>query len=386
MTQGDQNKTTNRSASWPLVVLVVIIIGVAGFVLLQTADAAGQRTLGEAMLTAALVAGPFLIAEVLLNNNDGRRDHAVPMPRSGDLAGQQLTDIDLSDRYLRRRSFASARLSDSDFSRADLSEATFDDARLTHAKLVDANLLGASLKSASCYQADFTNAILTNADLRWANLKHANLHQATLIDADLQNADIRGADLTNADLRGVNFQGARYSDTTCFPDNMADEETFLRLGLCRHPDEITVDEPATGAPRYIGVKSLVRSAAVVGAAAVVVAGIQIALPNRVDVPAPGARTARVSGVVLERPYYRISGTAQNVSVLYRETADSHVTKVFEQLPATIVVGPFTTATPLDIAVESLDGGTVRCEIYVGGDVVSQAGSAGMGGIASCAIS
>ncbi len=229
MTLGDQDKPTNRSASWPLVVLVVIIIGVGGFVLLQTADTEGQRTLGEAMLTAALVAGPFLIAEVLLNNTDGHRHQAVPMLRSGDLAGQQLTEVDLSDRYLRRRSFASARLSDSDFSRADLSETTFDDARLTHAKLVDANLFDASLKSASCYQADFTNAILTNADLRWANLKQATLRRATLMDADLENADIRGADLTEADLRGINLRGARYSDTTRFPANMAREETLLRF-------------------------------------------------------------------------------------------------------------------------------------------------------------
>ena len=375
--------TPTRSSSWAFVASIVIVLGITGFVSVSLATTEAQKTIGEAMLTAALVAGPFLWAEALLNADESKRDTTIQVAMSGDLSGKDLSNQDLSDRYLRRRNFTSARLHGTSLSGADLADGRFDDARLTEADLTNAILHRTSLKSACCVDANFAGAELHEADLRWSDLKRADLTNASLIDADLQNADLRGADLTGADLTGARFEGARFSKTTRLPQTLRSDQELEHHGLVRSADEaidLTEDAPHSG---WRSVRPTFRAAGVVTAVALVALAVPALLPADEPTQQIGPGT-RVSGVVLERPYYRISGTADEVEISYRDADDQMVDIIASELPVSLPVDATEAGTHLDVTVSVLAGGTARCEIFVGGELAIQAGTAGVGGIASCA--
>ena len=86
------------------------------------------------------------------------------------LQGANLTDHDLSYRYLGRADMRNAQLSRTNFFMADLSDACLADADLSEADLSGANLSnadlrGALLTGANLLVADLNNAILTGANL-----------------------------------------------------------------------------------------------------------------------------------------------------------------------------------------------------------------------------
>lgn len=111
----------------------------------------------------------------------------VRLARSGESCpGCNLFQIDLSNRELRGRDFAHARLR-----QADLTLGVFSGARFRGADMRDVEAYG---------------AVLTAADLRDADLTNAGLVGAVLDGADLTGAKLDGANLSGADLaraRGV---------------------------------------------------------------------------------------------------------------------------------------------------------------------------------------
>ena len=95
---------------------------------------------------------------------------AVAHRRPALLQGANLTDHDLSYRYLGRADMRNAQLSRTNFFMADLSGACLADADLSEADLSGANLAnadlrGALLTGANLLVADLNNAILTGANL-----------------------------------------------------------------------------------------------------------------------------------------------------------------------------------------------------------------------------
>ncbi|UCG23923.1 MAG: pentapeptide repeat-containing protein [Chloroflexota bacterium] len=130
------------------------------------------------------------------------------------LAGEDLSDLDLSGINL-----GEADLAEADFFGADLSDANIKMAHLPEADLSDAKLGGAEL-----YKADLSGAYLTEADLSGAYLAEANLssadlrgtklHEADLTEADLTAANLSDADLSGANLSHANITLANFSYTT----------------------------------------------------------------------------------------------------------------------------------------------------------------------------
>jgi uncharacterized protein YjbI with pentapeptide repeats len=130
------------------------------------------------------------------------------------LAGEDLSDLDLSGINL-----GEADLSETDFFGADLSQANLKMASLPEADLSDANLSGAEL-----YKADLSGAFLTEANLSGAYLAEANLskadlrgtklHDVDLTEADLTSANLSDADLSGANLSHANIAHANFSNTT----------------------------------------------------------------------------------------------------------------------------------------------------------------------------
>ncbi|MGI9600913.1 MAG: pentapeptide repeat-containing protein [Acidimicrobiales bacterium] len=359
-----------RPVHWSVISLLVVVLGVAGFVLVNMADTSSQHRLGEAMLTVALVAGPFLGAEALLAQ-PARTSRS--QPRMGaSLVGRDLSGLDLTGRYLRRRQMSAVRLSEADLADADLTETRLDDARLTKTNLAGAHLHRSSLKSAACFRADLRNADLTEADLRWANLKKADLRGACLVDADLRNADLRGTDLRDTDLRGASLAGARYSRSTRFAAAL-DAGELARLGMMRHADEPLGDDGPT-TRRWANYRPAVRVAALAGVVALLTVGIPALLP---DDPAD---EARVEGTSEERPYYRISGESAQASIRYIAD-DGTLTELVADLPVNLPTAASNDI--LSVEARSIDGAGINCQIHRDGRVVSQAESTGPAGVATC---
>ena len=102
-----------------------------------------------------------------------QHQHTFPKWRPPMLQGANLSEHDLSHRYLRHADLRNAQLVNTNFFMADLSDAL----------LTGANLAG--------------------TDLSGANLVNADLRGATLTGANLQLADLHGAVLVGANLAGV---------------------------------------------------------------------------------------------------------------------------------------------------------------------------------------
>lgn len=130
--------------------------------------------------------------------NEWRRNNPGERPL---LAGEDLSEMDLTGVNL-----SEADLSDAELFQADLSEANLKMAVLTRADLSGSNLGGAGL-----YKADLADACLIEADLSGANLGAADLRRADLRGTSLRGVDFNEANLTNADLNESDLTGANLS-------------------------------------------------------------------------------------------------------------------------------------------------------------------------------
>jgi hypothetical protein len=110
---------------------------------------------------------------------------------------------------------------------ADLSQRNLSSRYLGYADLRDSKLLNANFFMADLFRAWLAGADLTGADLSAANLTEADLRGTILTGANFQVTDLNNAVLIGADLRGVRnlsleqVQNAIYDDTTRFDDALA---------------------------------------------------------------------------------------------------------------------------------------------------------------------
>ncbi len=149
---------------------------------------------------------------------------------SANLAGMDLTGIDLTGANLTSANLAGANLTGIDLTGANLTSANLANTNLTGIDLTGANLTGANLTSANLAGMDLTGIDLTGANLTSANLANtnltgidltgANLTGANLTSANLANTNLTGADLTGAGLTGANLTGATLTDATLTSANL----------------------------------------------------------------------------------------------------------------------------------------------------------------------
>jgi uncharacterized protein YjbI with pentapeptide repeats len=129
--------------------------------------------------------------------------------------------------------------------RADLAGAQLSHVQLDGVSLMDANLTGADLIGAHISSVDFTYAALDSADLTGATVKGSDFTQASLQSTNLTGADLScadpedegskcaflgGADLDSANLTSANFSGADLTgasltraDLTCGVDGHGEQ-------------------------------------------------------------------------------------------------------------------------------------------------------------------
>lgn len=215
-------------------------------------------------LAMALVFAPFLASAADFNARDlTMKLYAAPQNSKTDLAGKDLSRLDLADVDFKQARLAGANLFGADLTRAnlkgsDLKGVNLDRATIIGAHFENANLEGASilrptafssmtapandapnfrganLKNARIFarlnRADFSGANLegtycapfgktgfieviwrtelTGANLKGANLARADFTHALFNFADLSGADLSGAILINADFSGATLTGA----------------------------------------------------------------------------------------------------------------------------------------------------------------------------------
>lgn len=128
-----------------------------------------------------------------------------------DLAGVNLSGVDLTGAYLYPVDLSNANLSGADLREAKLMDANLQGVDLSRADLRDSILESANLRAANLYMARLERATLASSDLREANLRRAKLRKAVLVATDLRGADLKKAHfdrtwLNEADLRNTSLQ------------------------------------------------------------------------------------------------------------------------------------------------------------------------------------
>jgi hypothetical protein len=147
--------------------------------------------------------------------NEWRRKNPGERPK---LAGEDLSEMDLTGVNLGEADLTDAELFQTDLSEANLKMATLRGADLSGADLSGAALYKAELADACLIEANLTGASLGAADLRGADLRgtkfrKTDLNEADLSGANLNEADITGANLTRADITGANLRNANLAAT-----------------------------------------------------------------------------------------------------------------------------------------------------------------------------
>lgn len=138
-----------------------------------------------------------------VDTNDDEVPETPPlaMIKSGEAAGGDFTDIDLSGE---------------DLSGADLTDATFTNVNLSGANLSNANLTGAvfqgsSLEGASLEKAKLNEASLNGCNLKSVNFTHAQADAAQLQECDATEAVFNESKFTNASISKLQAQGTDWS-------------------------------------------------------------------------------------------------------------------------------------------------------------------------------
>ncbi len=362
-----ENAPSQSSArtTWPLAAGLVVVSGSVGLLLLTQGSEGRVQTIGEGLLTAALVAGPFLWAEWMLNRSEKQPDESATAERMA-LVGRDLRHQELDGRDLSGRVFVGCNLSHSRLSESGLVEAVFDRADLRYVVARGADLTRASLRRSNCAHIDLRSAQLVGAQLNEADLRGADLRQALLCDADLRGADLRGADLRGADLDGAELASALYSATTLWQGDMNLESERDRHGMVNQDDDsLPFDtNTAPSQPRPIDLR---RGPRTMVAGAVALAAIAaIVVPRVVDTTTD---PARVSGVRLDQPYLQVSGTSDQVRVVV--AVNDVVVQQFKtrDLPVTVSLTDLQPNDNVIATVENLSPeGELTCQLGLGTDI------------------
>lgn len=210
--------------------------------------------------------------------NAWREAHPTIYPN---LAGVDLSELDLVGIDLGESNLDSANLSRTDltqanFSKANLTEADLNRAIAKSANLREASLMGADLERCDLSLADLSRVSIENADLSDANLRGVDLSEANAMAADFTLADLHQANLTGAQLAGAvfaycvlleaNLAGVHLSNTTFADADLEgvdlehaslDGTRFINVDLSGVRGLDTLDHSG---PSYVDIASIYRSA------------------------------------------------------------------------------------------------------------------------------
>ncbi len=164
-------------------------------------------------------------------------------PREMDLRSINLAGDDLTDLNLLGYDFSEANLSGTDLSGSNLAQADFRNANLYKAKLTGCEFLGADLTEANLNEcsaercgfgatkldrASLISAKLSYASLSRSSLKEADLRAANLVKARINEADLTGASFIRADMRQADLKASNVARATF---ELADLSRARLLGL-----------------------------------------------------------------------------------------------------------------------------------------------------------
>lgn len=125
-----------------------------------------------------------------------------------------------------------------------LQATNLSDRDLSHRYLGLADLRNAQLSNANLYMADLSGALLTGANLANSDLSGANLAGADLRDATLTGANLLVADLYGAILVGAKLGGARNLTASQVNTAIYDSTTQLDLEIGIHKSPLLDPQPA----------------------------------------------------------------------------------------------------------------------------------------------
>lgn len=149
---------------------------------------------------------------------------------SANFAQAKLCNADLVHTKLDGASFKGADLAGADFSLAEGAGANFENAAAAAARFLEASLEGVNFAGAHCAGADFTAARLRKANFEGANLEGASLEMADASDAAFNAARCkrlkagRGANLSRAQFKGAQAAQAAFHGSRLDGANFAESD------------------------------------------------------------------------------------------------------------------------------------------------------------------
>jgi len=149
--------------------------------------------------------------------------------RACNLAGLDLTGVNLSDADLPACDFSNAILRNVVFARANLFGARFDGADLTNANLERADLRGAKFENAKLIRTKLAGADMRRGEVMGESGKlfldpSCSFRGAALLKSDMGTCKMTGADFEGARLEQVKFIGTDLRDSSFDGANLSDVE------------------------------------------------------------------------------------------------------------------------------------------------------------------
>lgn len=116
------------------------------------------------------------------------------------------------DSLRRDRNLAGTDLSELDLHGIKLAGINMKGADLHNSNLSEAKLAGIDMSDVNLSNAQLEKAFICGANLQRANLRGTNFKDAKMCAVNLTDADLTGSDLSQSNLMAVNVSGADFSD------------------------------------------------------------------------------------------------------------------------------------------------------------------------------
>lgn len=147
-----------------------------------------------------------------------------------DLSNKFLCDVTLEGANLENANLSNISLINTDLSHANLKNANLYNANLNHSDLNCANLENADMRYTNLKYSFLDGTRLYNANLRGADLYRASLHHTNLKNANLSHAKCEYCDLYDTNLLNCNLKMTNFENSNLF-NAILDESEKFRCGV-----------------------------------------------------------------------------------------------------------------------------------------------------------
>lgn len=167
------------------------------------------------------------------------RSLETPLPTSGEIIGQDFSNMDLRSIELNRVKFVDCNFTGAALDHSELHRVTFRNCDFTGATLTG---LRTGEGDGPFQMSQFTRCDLTGADFAGAQLDRIHMVLSTLDDVDFTQARLGTATINQTSMRGTIFDATVFSPQLSLSDNSFDENTPAELVDMQTANQLNTQE------------------------------------------------------------------------------------------------------------------------------------------------